>query len=186
MKKRAEAYTQSIYGVLAILSQGPKSGYDIRKALEDPEIYYWRESFGNIYPMLRVLLKDGLLSKQDSYVKKKKKVIYELNEKGLVELQKWLSEPAKLNRYRIEMLMKLRFGSSCGVENMLAQISNYRSLTEGQIKEAQEIVNEIESSGESLDNQLRMIAIRLFLLQKESLLEWCDESFSAISRWKEK
>ena len=113
-------------------------------------------------------------------------MIYELNEKGLVELQKWLSEPAKLNRYRIEMLMKLRFGSSCGVENMLAQISNYRSLTEGQIKEAQEIVNEIESSGESLDNQLRMIAIRLFLLQKESLLEWCDESFSAISRWKEK
>ena len=87
-------YPQSYYGILAILTLGPQTGYDIRKELEHPEVFYWKESYGNIYPMLRNLEKDGLIDRRESQVKKKKKMIYQLNEAGLRTLNRWLEEPA--------------------------------------------------------------------------------------------
>jgi PadR family transcriptional regulator AphA len=177
-------YPQSIYGILAILSMGPQSGYDIRKALDHPEMFYWRESYGNIYPMLKSLLKDGLVDKKDSYVKTKKRVFYELNQKGLDELQIWIKEPANLSRFRIELLMKLRFGISCGVDNMLDQISHYRKLSEEQLVEAELILNHISCSEDSLTSDLRKIAISLFTERKKAAISWCDNSMKTLAKWK--
>lgn len=176
-------YTQSIYGILAILSSGPQSGYDIRKALDNPEMYYWRESYGNIYPMLKKLYQDGLVDKTDSYVKKKKRLIYRLNQNGWLELHKWMEEPASLNRFRVELLMKLRFGECCGVENMIAQLTHYRKQSEDQLNEAEMLLDQLSTSEETLINDLRKITIRLFAERKKSTLIWCSASADLLEKW---
>ncbi len=112
MTKPPREYPQSYYGLLAILSSGPRTGYDIRKFLEEPDVFYWKESYGNIYPMLKALEKDGLVNRRDSYVKTRKKSIYQLNELGWEVLNHWLEQPAGLSRFRVEILMKIRFGSA--------------------------------------------------------------------------
>lgn len=177
-------YTQSIYGVLAILSSGPQSGYDIRKALDDPEMYYWRESYGNIYPMLKKLYQDGLVDKTDSFVKKKKRLIYRLNQNGWQELHKWMEEPANLNRFRVELLMKLRFGACCGVENMIAQLNQYRKQSEDQLLEAEMLLDQLTISEETLINDLRKITISLFAERKKTTLIWCSASSDLLEKWK--
>ena len=177
-------YTQSIYGILAILSSGPQSGYDIRKALDNPEMYYWRESYGNIYPMLKKLYQDGLVDKTDSFVKKKKRLIYRLNQNGWLELHKWMKEPANLNRFRVELLMKLRFGACCGVENMIAQLTHYRKQSEDQLIEAEMLLGQLASSEETLINDLRRITISLFAERKKSALIWCSTSSDLLEKWK--
>jgi|GEM_PF-1864270 len=186
MKKDELTYTQSIYGVLAILSIGPQSGYDIRKVLDHPEMFYWSESYGNIYPMLRALQKDGLVDKKDSYIKKKKRVIYQINQKGLDELHTWILEPVNLVRFRVELLMKLQFGISCGVENMISQIAHYRKLTEEQINTAEHMLGKINLSEESLARDLRKIAMSFFSEWKKSTVSWCDESVEILKKWKQR
>ena len=177
-------YPQSIYGILAILSTGPQSGYDIRKALDDPEMFYWRESFGNIYPMLKKLYNDGLVDKKESYVKTKKRLIYQLNRNGWTELQNWLHEPANLNRFRIEILMKLRFGASSGIEVMMEQLANYRKTSTEQLVEAEQLLEHISQLEETLSNDLRKITIGLFAERKRATLAWCDESVKILGKWK--
>jgi len=184
MKKTTMEYPQSYYGLLSILTLGPQSGYDIRKSLDDPEMFYWTESFGNIYPMLRVIEKDGLISKRDAYVKRKKRVIYELNESGWRELNAWLAEPARLSRFRVEILMKLRFGSSCGVDNMIEQIAAYRDSSAWELDATRDHCRNIGESGESLTNDLRCIASLFLLHLKESAITWCDESLKILEKWK--
>lgn len=177
-------YTQSIYGILAILSSGPQSGYDIRKALDNPEMFYWRESYGNIYPMLKKLYQDGLVDKTDSFVKKKKRLIYRLNQNGWLELHKWMEEPASLNRFRVELLMKLRFGACCGVENMIAQLAQYRKQSEDQLLEAEMLLDQLTISEETLINDLRKITISLFAERKKTTLIWCSASSDLLEKWK--
>ena len=183
MNRRELKYTQSIYGVLAILSTGPQSGYDIRKTLDHPEMFYWRESYGNIYPMLNKLFQDGLVDKADTSLKGRKRLMYKLNGNGWGELRKWLDEPANLSRFRVEILMKLRFGGSGGVENMISQLTLYGKQCEDQMSEAEHLLEQINDSEESLINDLRKITINLFYGRKITTLDWCSKSIEILKKW---
>ncbi|MDH3629255.1 MAG: PadR family transcriptional regulator, partial [Acidobacteriota bacterium] len=44
--------SSSRYAVLGILTLEPMSGYDIKKFIETSVAHFWRESYGNIYPLL--------------------------------------------------------------------------------------------------------------------------------------
>lgn len=186
MRKPFEEYPQSYYGLLAILSSGPQSGYDVRKFLEEPEIFYWKESYGNIYPMLRTLEKDGLITRRDSYVKTRKKSIYQLNEIGWEALNRWLERPASLSRFRVEILMKIRFGSSSGVDNMLKQIGLYREQAVKELEEARENSRMIRESGDTLSSDLSLVASLFLENLKESAIRWCDQSREILSVWLER
>lgn len=176
-------YPQSYYGILAILTLGPQTGYDIRKELENPEVFYWKESYGNIYPMLRNLERDGLVDRRESHVKKKKKVIYQLNETGLRVLNDWLLEPATLSRFRVEILMKLRFGESAGIGNMISQVRRYRQIAQEELKYIEESLETIDSRAESLSGDLRTIALHYFMLLKESNISWCERALGILEKW---
>jgi len=184
MRQREKEYPQSYFGILAILTLGPQTGYDIRKVLEGPELFYWKESYGNIYPMLRILQNDGLIDKTDSYVKTKKKVIYQLNSVGMQCLENWLQEPATLNRFRVEILMKLRFGRTAGVANMVKQITGYKDTARQELTDVNSIIYELQSSAESLDTDLRLVSALFMKHLKEFSLLWCDESLGILEKWK--
>ena len=183
MKFADGEYPRSYYGLLAFLSQGPQSGYDIKKLLEDPEIFYWRESHGNVYPMLRKLEENGLLDKRDSYIKSKKRVIYQLNDAGRAVLLKWLVKPAELCRFRVEILMKIRFGKSAGVSNMIDQVKRYLSLSEKELSETDRIISDITSEEKSLENDFRLIASNYFKYLKESNKKWCLNTLEILQKW---
>lgn len=178
-------YPQSYHGLLAILSLGPQTGYDIRKVLEAPEIFYWKESYGNIYPMLRKLERDGLVNKRESWVKKKKRVVYELNTEGWKELDAWLSLPASLSRFRVEVLMKLRFGESAGIGKLMEQVRTYGETAEREVNEALALAEGIEGTGRVLQSDLRLITLKYFISMKKSNVEWSREALGILEKWKD-
>src|SRR5713101_9932570 len=53
---------KSRYAILGILSQGPMSGYAIKKFIEASISNFWNESYGQIYPILKQLSEEGLTS----------------------------------------------------------------------------------------------------------------------------
>src|SRR6266496_664524 len=54
---------RSKYAMLGMLSIRPMSGYDIKKAVQDSINYFWTESYGQIYPMLKSLVAERLVTK---------------------------------------------------------------------------------------------------------------------------
>jgi hypothetical protein len=50
----------SRYAVLGMLSMGLKTGYAMKKHVERNLGHFWSESYGQIYPVLRQLVADGL------------------------------------------------------------------------------------------------------------------------------
>jgi DNA-binding PadR family transcriptional regulator len=53
---------KSRYALLGMLSSGPKTGYEIKAIFERSLQHFWSESYGQIYPTLAKLTKEGLVS----------------------------------------------------------------------------------------------------------------------------
>jgi DNA-binding PadR family transcriptional regulator len=106
--------SRTAYVILGMLSIEPnKSGYDIRKAIESSVGYFWRESYGQIYPALKRLTAEGLIrsdqpNKRDSAARHRQK--YSLTAAGRAEFQRWLALPFHNDPPRNEFLLKLFFG----------------------------------------------------------------------------
>jgi len=56
---------KSKYAIMGMLSMGPVSGYDIKKRFEESLSYFWNESYGQIYPILKKITQTGACDQID-------------------------------------------------------------------------------------------------------------------------
>ncbi len=78
------------YAILGVLLEGPTTGYEIKSLMGRSTVYFWRESDSTIYPMLKVLAKEGKVRSKVVYVGKKKKEAFSITETGRAEFKAWL------------------------------------------------------------------------------------------------
>src|ERR1700761_1644592 len=80
--------------LLGLLSLGPMSGYDIRQLIPQSIGHFWSESYGQIYPALKALTTEGLVTKKTERKKgRPDRNIYSLTEAGRKQLTEWLAIP---------------------------------------------------------------------------------------------
>src|SRR5436305_13568606 len=107
----------SRYALLGLLSLGPGSGYDLRQRAEGSIGHFWGESYGQIYPVLKQLLKQKLVSaREDRSNGKRDRTVYSLTAAGSHELAAWLQQPPRDQPPRQELLLKLFFGPATNPE----------------------------------------------------------------------
>lgn len=98
------------YVLLGVLAEGPASGYEIRQWIDQAIGHFWNESFGQIYPELGRLVGEGLAEPAADPEAARERKRYRITERGLAELETWLSRPPRPDLRRSELLLKLFFG----------------------------------------------------------------------------
>ncbi len=100
------------YVILGMLSFAPKSGYEIGKTIQNSTKYFWSESDGQLYPILKQLTKEELVIcvEPETLPGKRSKKIYELTDKGQAALLVWLRQHPTTFTVRNEFLLQLFFG----------------------------------------------------------------------------
>lgn len=94
--------------ILGLLGIEPMSGYDIKKWVDMSFRYFWEIGYGQIYPTLRRLEEEGLVTmKIDHEQGGPEKKIYTISDSGVEVLRKWLFSPEQKEH---EILLKLFFG----------------------------------------------------------------------------
>jgi DNA-binding PadR family transcriptional regulator len=92
-----------------MLSKQPETGYSIMRMIEDKTEGAWRPGPGTVYPLLRSLVKEGLLEKADSS-EGGASVRYSVAKKGkqeLEEMQRTLASAGKRERVMIRIFADL-------------------------------------------------------------------------------
>ena len=112
-----------------MLSIRAMSGYDIKKLIEASISNFWSDSYSNIYPMLKRLVAEKLVTRT---VKKKGKA----GPPRLLPHIGGAARPARSARAiptrsvaRNELLLKLFFGEEIPVEASLAHVAGFRART---------------------------------------------------------
>ena len=175
---------KSKYAILGILSLGPISGYDIKKVFQRSVANFWNESYGQIYPLLRTLVADGLATKSiKKQVGKPDRHTYALTNKGFEELQQWLIEPVKDQIGRIEIALKLFFGHQVKVADNIRQVEHFREMRDRELKALIAIEERLKAELADKPNLPYMLmTVSYGQHVTQALLQWCEETLSLLSK----
>jgi DNA-binding PadR family transcriptional regulator len=165
------------YTVLGVLTLRPMSGYDIKKFIEGSIANFWRESFGQLYPTLRELAEEALVTRRvEEQEGKPDRYVYRITPEGRQELQEWLTDPAESEVPRSELLLKLFFGAEVSTEASLRHVQRRREELEANLAVLGAIQEQLQSEKRTAPGlPYWLLTIRQGVLVDEALLKWCDE-----------
>jgi DNA-binding PadR family transcriptional regulator len=157
------------YAILGLLHYKDMHGYRIKEVIENEFGFMWSINYGQIYPTLKRLEADGLVTKVDVAQKNAPdKKLYSVTEKGRRAFTDWLAgDPERRMLIRDPFLLKFIFFSFGDRERALeiidAEITDYRHGLENR-RERYE-----SHKGESVYARLmRELGISL----NEAMLQW--------------
>lgn len=119
-----------------MLTDGPASGYDMKKCFESSFGHFFPAGYGSIYPALATLARNGLvefeLVAQDGKPDRK---VYSITSKGREALMEGLSNPSPSHKIRSEFLATLWFAHLMDpqhidaiIDDKLAEIDGFLAL----------------------------------------------------------
>jgi DNA-binding PadR family transcriptional regulator len=97
------------YAILGALTVAPMSGYGLRQFFDQSVSFFWRESYGQIYPILKQLRRERLITTRRGTRGEHSsgRPQYVITSRGREALRAWLSEAVELQPPRQELLLKL-------------------------------------------------------------------------------
>jgi PadR family transcriptional regulator, regulatory protein AphA len=126
--------------ILGMLKLGAPTGYEIKKAIDGSTRFFWTASFGQIYPELKRLQKEGLVRSKQEPRGKVKRTFYELTPKGEEALQEWLTDGGNMIfEVRDEGLLRLFFSDVLSQEDVLANLRVQQQVFELVLAQFREI-----------------------------------------------
>ena len=159
--------------ILGLLSHEDLTGYDIQKRIDGAIRFFWKGSFGNIYPALKDMENQGLIVKSDTSVGGRERITYGITKEGKEVLKKWIADGQAGNELRYETLLKLFFG---GAEKKEVTIRNIE-LFEAEIRQELKL---LRSYGEALQQHLEAedhiyyyLTVSFGIDTYEAYLKWC-------------
>lgn len=116
------------YFVLGLLAQQPMSGYDIQRFLKGLSWLMGSPSSGSLYPVLRALLEEGLVTVEIvPGLDKPPRKVYSLEKAGEQELQGWIEQPIVSGAPLKAFVMRLLLAGSFPPANLAAYLQQRRT-----------------------------------------------------------
>ena len=169
------------YAVLGGLSLGDMSGYELMAVLEQSVGHFWQESFGQLYPTLRRLEANGLVSSRlEPGISGPERKVHSLTADGWEALRDWLVRPVDIyDLRRDETLLKIFFGRHARRSATAEHVRRRRDLLEGLLRTYEQIECEL-AKDPSPDRPYWLITVRHGIHLTTALLAWCDEALAQL------
>lgn len=162
--------------VLGLLSLAPRSGYEIKTVVDRSTRFFWAASYGQIYPELKRLESEGLITGEDSPSGGRSRRIYELTPAGKQALDEWLLGSTTTIELRDESLLRLFFADALPKEQAL-------QLLEGRKRGHQEYLDAllaIQALSGGPDPTYVDLVLRWGIDFNEWGVRWCEEQLKAL------
>jgi len=168
------------YAILGLLSIMPCSGYDLKKLSDMSISHFWSENYGHIYPVLRRLEEEGMVTRESSQTPgRPPKSVYRVTEKGTAELNGWLQKPVEYHPFRNELLLKIFFARDIPLSNVKEKLQRERER-QAQSLETFLGIEAMLKSSEPYKSQkalpLWLSTLDLGKRVSQAIIEWCDET----------
>jgi PadR family transcriptional regulator AphA len=150
-----------------MLGWRPMTGYEIKSIVDRSTRLFWAASYGQIYPELRRLEADGLISGKSEPQGGRKRNVYRLTAAGRRELRAWLGSEPQAFELRDEGLLKLFFAGAIDGESAIGTLDAKRA----QHQEVLDHLRELQAEGTS---GYTALVLRHGIEFNEWQVEWCE------------
>ena len=176
------AVNKTRFAILGLLTLGPMSGYDLKKMIEGSLIFFWRESYGQIYPMLKKLVAEGLAERRgERTAGKPDRIVHSITEQGRRALLDWLNEPVEFQTERNEPLLRLFFGVNVEPAVQIAQLREIEAASRGQLEVFAGMARRLRANARgNSDLPYWLMALSYGRHINKARLDWCRETLSIL------
>ncbi|MGA9636605.1 MAG: PadR family transcriptional regulator, partial [Solirubrobacterales bacterium] len=98
--------------ILGMLAARPRSGYEIKQLVDGSARFFWAASYGQIYPELKRLEQEGLVTGSDSAQGARQRTTYKLTAAGKRAAREWIAGAPEVFELRDEGLLELFFAGA--------------------------------------------------------------------------
>lgn len=169
--------------LLGLLTIGPMSGYDLGQAIRASVGFFWNESYGQIYPNLKNLAAEGLVTSKTHRQKgKPDRHIYTITKKGRERLAAWLAVAPQPEIPRNELLLKLFFGAQIPAEIHIGYV-------EAMVERERKLVQKFIEAGKAVsvqeqypDTPYWKMTARFGQLELKAHLLWGEETLAELRK----
>lgn len=170
------------YAILGLLSYKPQSGYDLKKMTDRSIGFFWNESYGHIYPILKRLEQQKLLAREVKTGKgRPDRNIYRITAAGKRELREWLPVQPIDQPKRNELLLKLFFGSQVNAKNLIPMVASKKEKSEELLKRLEEIGDSISRRPEK-DAPFWGMTLNYGKYFAKANIDWCRKTLKTLQR----
>jgi PadR family transcriptional regulator AphA len=157
------------YVILGMLQSTPKSGYEIKQVVDHSTRFFWTASYGQIYPDLKRLAKEGLVEGTSSPQGGRKRTVYRITAAGRTELRDWLRRPPETFELREEGLLKLFFAGALPTEEAVEIVREMRRYRLGLVEQLREIEPKAQATG-----GYPLLVLRGGIEYNQWFADWCQ------------
>lgn len=169
-------YNDTTYAILGILTTSCRSGYEIKQFIDQSLAHFWKISYGQIYPTLKLITEDGLATLETyQQASKPNRHEYLLTNKGFEILREWLELPLKQTPVeRNEVLLKLFFGSHQSKQQNIELLLDYKTRLEARYDIYVSIENSIKDhSPNDPDAKYWILTLDYGKRTTSAAIDWC-------------
>lgn len=176
-----ERGNQTEMAVLGALSIEPMTGYALREAIREVLGHFWSESFGQIYPALSRLERQGWVARSGSA--KAGSSTFALTPAGAERLRDLFKQPIQTTPPRNGLLLRLFFGRTLGVDACRALITQAKADAQRRLAEFDALAAQVAGETEHAeDSPFWLLTISAGRHSALATLAWADESLAALAR----
>lgn len=171
------------FAILGLLAEAPRSGYDIKKDVEERLAHFWSQSYGHIYPMLRRLHQRGLVTRTvERQEGRPDRKVYSVTDEGRHALEAWFAEPPAPPLPRNELLLRIFLGRHAPPEHLVRDVRAYGDMVERTLAELRAIEQRVEDEPDLHPDRLFwMLTLRYGIEVFQAISAWAEEAEAALA-----
>ena len=166
------------HGLLALLTAGPRYGYQLRAAFEESTGATWPLNIGQVYTTLSRLERDGLvrpLPEEDGGQRP-----YEITDAGRAEVERWFATAVtRTDRPRDELVIKLAVALTTPGVHVPTVVQTQRTAT---MRTLQELTRLKTRENAAADLSWRLV-LDAMIFQAEAEVRWLDHCEASLVRY---
>lgn len=159
--------------ILAFLSLGDMTGYDIKQMISISASFFYSASYGSIYPTLKKLKNKGFVKSKEVIENRKVKVVYSITDEGRKTFLKWLEKPAAPANIKYEFLIKLFFARYLPKDKLLEMVSKHIAEIQEALKKLKKIEVEVKDRADTYQMYTLKFGIDFFTF----LVKWYEDLY---------
>lgn len=133
--------------ILGLLSERDMTGYEVRKKFSLSFSFFSELSYGSLYPALKALEKDGLISMQEEVEQSpRRRKVYRITESGRKIFLSALTAPVAIKRQKSEFLMRLFFFSDLTSDQQKMLVTTY-------VESVRAVKNQLEAARADIEER---------------------------------
>ena len=170
------------YVILGILRNNPRTGYDINKVVKTRLGPYWDINYSQIYPTLRELEKGGAITKKIEINERgQNRKVYSITNEGKNKLKEWLLKPAKPEKHKIELILKIGFGEQVSNNELIKHVQTFRERHVAQLENVYSIEKELKAQlDQNETNYFTLLSLELGTKFHLSAVDWADTTITKL------